>query len=349
MFICSFGFSKGKADEEIPTENVEYALTGEEDTNEVIEEEPLLPLYTLREVEGKPVQVKESWGYVLQSHVEQYDNTMPLTDVCFFAAEVNCYGELTSIPNRSKIKVGKARCHMVVVCDSKALAHYVLDPNLPARKQLLKQIVKAATPYDGVQIDFELIPARDRKNFITFIADLRYMLKEKWFSVCVPARFRLLTEDIYPYAEIAKYSDRVFVMAYDEHWSGSKPGAIASIDWCSKVMEYAKKTIPEKKLIMGIPFYGRTWANETTASAWVYNGVNKIMTEHKVTDVVYENEIPTFNYTANVEVTGYFNDAYSCVQLCRLYENAGIHKVGFWRVGQEDPEFWKWLVINKKL
>lgn len=347
VFYCVC-FARGKADIEIPTEEVEYALKGDEPSVNNGEEAPLTPLYNLREPYGAPVNLRESWGYVMQSRLDEYDNSIPLTDVCFFSAEINCYGELVSIPNRSKIDTNGARCHLVITCDSKSLTHFILEPGTKVRNNLLKSIVKAAAPYDGVQIDFELVPARDRKNFINFLSDLRYMLgKHKWFSVCVPARFKLLSEDIYPYAEIAAYSDRVFVMAYDEHWSTSKPGPIASIEWCRKIMDYAKKSIPEKKLIMGIPFYGRTWANETTAGAWYFSGANRIMTEHKVTDVIYEEDIPTFKYTAQVEVTGYFNDPYSAVQLCRLYEDAGIRKMGFWRVGQESPDFWKWIKILK--
>ena len=171
--------------------------------------------------------------------------------------------------------------------------------------------------------------------------------KAKWFSICVPARFKLLTEDIYPYAEIANYCDRVFVMAYDEHWSGSKPGAVANVAWCRRVAEYAKKTIPERKLIMGLPFYGRTWASETTAGAWYFSGANRIMTEHGVEDVIYEDEIPIFKYTAQVEVTGYFNDISSVLALGRTYQEMGIQKMGWWRIGMEDPDFWKWVKINK--
>jgi len=347
--FCCVCFSRGKADIEIPTEEVEYALKGDEaPLPETEEEKPLLPLYTLREPSGQPVNLKESWGYVMQNRLNEYDNSIPLTDVCFFSAEINCYGELVSVPNRSKINTGKARCHLVITCDSKSLTHFILQPGTKVRNNLLKAIVKAGAPYDGVQIDFELVPARDRKYFINFLSDLRYMLgKHKWFTVCVPARFKLLSEDIYPYEEIASYSDRVFIMAYDEHWSGSKPGAVASIEWCKKVMEYAKKSIPEKKLIMGIPFYGRTWASQNTAGAWYFSGANRIMTENKVTDVIYENDIPTFKYTTQVDVTGYFNDAYSSLQLCRLYEDAGIRKMGFWRVGMESPDFWKWIKILK--
>ncbi len=349
VFCCACS-ARGKADIEIPTEEVEYALKGDEPSvsTEPEEEKPLLPLYTLREPTGKPLQLRESWGYVMQSRLDEYDNSIPLTDVCFFSAEVNCYGELTAIPNRNRINTKGARCHLVITCDSKSLTHFILEPGSKVRTNLLKAIVKAGAPYDGVQIDFELVPARDRKNFISFCSDLRYMLgKAKWFSICVPARFKLLSEDIYPYAEIASYCDRVFVMAYDEHWSGGRPGAVASVDWCRKVMEYAQKAIPPKKLVMGLPFYGRTWASETTAGAWYFSGANRIMTEHKVEEVSYEEEIPSFKYTAQVEVTGYFNDAYSVVELARLYEKAGIQKMGFWRIGQEDPAFWNWVKIVK--
>lgn len=305
------------------------------------------PLYTLREPTGSPINLKESWGYVMQNRLEEYTPELPLTDVCFFAAEINSYGELAEIPNRSRIDTNGARCHLVIICESKSLSHFILDPSFPLRKQLIKDIVKAADPYDGVQIDFELIPGRDRKNYLSFLADLRYSLgKDKLFSVCVPARTKFINDDIFPYAEIAKYCDRVFVMAYDENWSGSKPGPVASINWCRKIMDYAQKSIPENKLVMGIPFYGRTWANETTAGAWYFSGANRIMTEHGTPYVIYENDIPGFKYTTQVEVTGYFNDAFSDVALGRLYENAGIKKMGFWRIGQEDPEFWKWINIE---
>ena len=203
VFCCTCS-ARGKADTEIPSEDVEYAYKGDEPSvNQP--EKPLLPLYTLRAPEGEPVQLKESWGYVMQSRLDEYDNSIPLTDVCFFSAEINCYGELVSVPSRSKINTNGARCHLVITCDSKSLTHFILEPGTKVRNNLLKSIVKAAGPYDGVQIDFELVPARDRKHFISFCSDLRYLLgKAKWFSICVPARFKLLSEDIYPYAEIAQ-------------------------------------------------------------------------------------------------------------------------------------------------
>ena len=361
LFFMPALFAKGKKDiQEISDLSTQTDLESEQELTEGLEQsdiqeeqvpaEPLPPvqLYSLRPVEGSPVEFAETWGYVSAGREDEYDSSLPITDVCYFSAEINCYGELTSVPVRSRLKTGKARCHLVIVCDSRSLTHFVINPEYDIRKNLLKAIVKAAAPYDGVQIDFELVPARDRKHFLTFIADLRYMLGQaKWFSVCVPARFKKLTDDIYPYAEIASYCDRVFVMAYDEHWSSSAPGPVASVEWCRKVLDYAKKSIPERKLIMGIPFYGRFWAEQATAGAYYFSRLNRMMVAAGVEDITYENDIPKVQYTTQVDVTGYFNDAWSDVALLRMYEAAGVKKTGFWRVGQEDPEFWNWLKVNK--
>lgn len=308
---------------------------------------PPQPKYTLRKPTGSPARFVETWGYVMQGREDEYKRESPITDVCYFSADINCYGELSGVPVRSKLKTGKARCHLVIACDSRAATHLALNPQYDTRKKILKDIVKAAANYDGVQLDLEYIPIRDRRHFITFIGDLRYMLNGKMLSVCVPARFKRGSEDTYPYAEIALYCDRVFVMCYDEHWSTSRPGAVASPEWCKKVLAYAIKDIPARKLVMGVPFYGRTWASETTAGAWYNSGVNRILTEHGVEEVTYEDDIPKFQYTANVDVTGYFTDTYAAWNLCKIYEQAGVQKVGFWRLGQEEEDFWDWVKIKK--
>lgn len=315
-----------------------------------VEEEPLPPQqkFTLREPEGEKLKFQERWGYVMQNHPEEYNKDLPLTDVCLFAGEVNSYGELVGVPKRSSFDVGNARCHLVVICDSRSLSHFIMDPQFSVRKEFMNAIVKASEGYDGVNLDLEYIPSRDRKNFISFIADLRYKLKQKgkMLSVCVPARFKKLTEDIYPYAEIASYCDRVLVMAYDEHWSTSKPGPVASPEWCKKICDYAVESIPAKKLIMAAPFYGRSWAEGKTAGGWYYETITKLLIENGVEEITYENDIPRFEYDTTVHITGYFNDLSSVLNLCRIYEEAGVQHVGFWRVGQENPEFWNWLETN---
>lgn len=328
--------------EEDVSETEEISVT----EDEVTEKEPQRK-FILRTPEGNPPAFKETWGYVMRGREDEYSKSMPITDVCYFSAEIDCYGDLCDIPVRSNLKTGNARCHLVVACDSRAATHLAINPGFSTRNKILKAIVKAAAKYDGVQLDLEYVPKRDRKHYINFIADLRYMLKGKTLSVCVPARFKQGKEDVYPYSQIALYCDRVFVMAYDQHWSTSEPGPVSSPEWCKKVLAYAQKDIPSKKLIMGIPFYGRTWADEKTATAWYSETIYRKMAEHDVEEISYEDDIPNFKYNANVEVTGYFNDNWSLVALSRMYEKAGVQKVGFWRIGQEPEDYWQWINIKK--
>lgn len=341
--------AKGKTDEVTPETDHEIsksAIKGSKIKNAV-------PKYTLRTPTGNPVEFKESWGYVSASRSSEYNSSIPVTDVCLFAADFNCYGELIDVPRRSLIKIPEyARCHLVVICDSKSLTHFVISSEYDVRKRAIKQIVETAKDYDGLQLDFELIPARDGPEYLSFVQELknelnkRYGKNNKMYSICVPARMRLLTDDLFPYAKLADIFDRIFVMAYDEHWSSSKPGPIASIDWCRRCAEYAVQVVPAEKLVMGIPFYGRTWADETTAGAWYFSGANRIMTENSVRTITYEDNIPSFTYTTEVTVTGYFNDVSSALELCRLYESMNVQNIGFWRIGQEDPAFWDWLILK---
>jgi len=340
--VCSFCFAKKKQKTVVSSNQLAFSA------NSDAESDISMPLYTLKTPEGDAVAFDEIWGYVSQTQPEKYNSSIPLTDVCFFAAEINCYGELDGIPKRSTLDTGSARCHLVIICESRSLSHFSIDPDYDVRKKLLNQIVKAAAPYDGVVIDLEYIPTRDRNHFITFIADLRYKLKGKQLSVCVPARFKKLSEDIYPYSEIARYCDRVFVMSYDEHWSTSKPGPIASVDWCKQVLDYAISSVPEKKLVIGMPFYGRTWADRPINTAWSNNGLKEQLIQNRVSDITYENHIPTIKYKTEVEITCYFNDNYATHNLCKMYKQSGVSKVGFWRIGQEDEDFWKYITTENR-
>lgn len=299
-----------------------------------------------KDEDPKPLYFDETWGYVSMAKASEYRDDLPLTDVCYFSADVNCYGELISVPKIDAIKVEGKRRHMVFICDSKSLTHFVLDPQYSVREKIIEQLIEAVEPFDGLNIDMELVPARDGNLFLAFVAELRARLPEKILSVCVPARVRRLRDEVYPYTEIAALCDRVFIMAYDEHWSGGVPGPIASPEWTSNVAAYALKSIPQEKIVMGLPFYGRTWAEKSTSGAWYYETAQKMLAENEVDNLTYENGIPTFSYTTEVKVTGYLNDLYSLWTLSKSYQKVNINKIGYWRIGQEDPAVWDYLLIK---
>ncbi|MDR1252330.1 MAG: glycoside hydrolase [Treponema sp.] len=316
---------------EIPEQELEEELS--EESEPVIELPPVdrsLATSTFGEI----------WGYVVTGREAALLRGLPLSDIVYFGAEVDTYGKLTDVPNRGKLPRFAGRVHLVVTCNSRSLTHFVLVPGSAERKALIADLLAAAKDYDGLQIDFELLPQRDREAFLSFLQELRAGLGYKMLTIALPARTRKLANDVYDYENIKTLVDRIFIMAYDEHWSTSEPGPIASLAWCSRVANYALSAIGREKLIMGIPFYGRAWGHTNPSRALVYTGIEDVINENRVTEIRRENGIPTFDYNVPVTVKVYYEDAYSLSVRMEMYKSMGVDSVGFWRLGQETAAVW---------
>jgi spore germination protein YaaH len=286
------------------------------------------------------------WAYLLAGRESSFKPGMPITDIGYFGAEIDSYGKLTDIPNPKKASSFGGRLHMVVACNGRALSHFVLVPSSAERKTLITDLIAAAKNFDGLQIDFENIPQRDAVNFLSFLAELRSGLPDKIFTVALPARTKTLNNDIYDYAKIKPLVDQILVMAYDEHWSTSAPGPIASLDWCKNVAEYSLRIIGNEKLVMGIPFYGRAWGKTNPSRAHLYSGIETILKDHEDITIRRDKGIPTFNYEENVAVTVYYEDDYSLSARMEMYRAMGVNAIGFWRLGQETQAVWDILRIE---
>lgn len=136
---------------------------------------------------------------------------------------------------------------------------------LANKEALTTEIADAIIKYnlDGINVDFENLTEVDRDSYTEFVKLLREKLpKDKEVSVAVAAK----TYDAktgwhasYDYAELAKYSDYLMLMTYDESYPGSEPGPVASSEFVEKSIQYALEYVPAEKIVLGIPFYGRYW------------------------------------------------------------------------------------------
>ncbi len=294
----------------------------------------------------QPVALKEIWAYVLSGDEASLNRAWPVSDVALFGAGISSTGKLRGVPDRNAFKNYKGRVHMVIAeLSNYALLHFCLAPDFPIRTKLIEQIVAAAQQFDGVNIDFESILTEDTENFLSFLKAVKKGIGNKILSVALPARIKKINE-AYDYEKVSAIADRVIIMAYDEHWSGSKPGSVASLSWCSNVARYALETIGAKKLVMGIPFYGRAWSEINPSRAYRYPTVQKLMQDKGVASINIIDGSNYFEYTETVKVYVYYEDYRSVHRRADMYAGMGIHQISFWRVGQEDTEIWKHLSLS---
>jgi Glycosyl hydrolases family 18 len=120
---------------------------------------------------------------------------------------------------------------------------------------------------DGINLDVEQIPVAAFDGYGAFVRELRRQLSASG------ARLRLsaattASEGGATLAAVAIASgvDRIFLMGYDYHWSGSDPGGSAPIDrldggaslrW--SIALYRQAAVPANQIILGLPLFGMSW------------------------------------------------------------------------------------------
>ena len=142
---------------------------------------------------------------------------------------------------------------------------------------------------DGINVDVERLDEADREAYGVFLRALR----EKLLAAKPKARVTVATEagerGVGNAAAAASAGvDRIFLMGYDYHWSGSQPGASSPVDRTDGVYDlrwsierYVEAGVPRDKMLLGLPLYGMTWRTtgpERSASvvgngkSWILDG-----------------------------------------------------------------------------
>jgi spore germination protein YaaH len=202
----------------------------------------------------------------------------------------------------------------------------------------------ASNAFDGIDVDYERVPAASRASFTAFVNTLGAKLHAngKTLSVTVYAKTSDVTwngagaED---WAAIAGVADSVKIMAYDYHWSSSDAGAITPLDWLDKVVTYAQSVIPNSKIIVGLPWYGYDWSSSGGATA-SYNSAMQVAQNNGAPVSHDANGEATYSYNGH---TVFFQDAASYAKKVELIKqkHGGIAGFAHWCVGIEDPGVWK--------
>jgi cellulose synthase/poly-beta-1,6-N-acetylglucosamine synthase-like glycosyltransferase/spore germination protein YaaH/peptidoglycan/xylan/chitin deacetylase (PgdA/CDA1 family) len=202
--------------------------------------------------------------------------------------------------------------------------------------------------FAGVNIDFESLNPRDREPLVTFMKELSAKLK--------PAGL-LVTQSVPPddpafdLKRLIQYEDYLMVMVYDEHEQSSAPGPVASQSWYDDRLERLAKLLPAEKTVIGVGSYGYDWIIDGTGgtevkfsdvmAAAIANDA-KIEWDGDTSNPVLRYKDKTKTSAAQHEV--WFLDAVTALNEVQDVSDQGFRGIGIWRLGAEDPDFWK--VVN---
>lgn len=221
--------------------------------------------------------------------------------------------------------------------DGQSVAH--LLANLPQRHALERQLVAYAAQHGGAGLvmDFEDLPQSAMAPYIAFLGELKAALPEgEQLAVTAPAG-----EDDWPMAAVAKVTDKVILMAYDEHWQGGEAGPIASQSWYIDEVEKAARKVGTDKLVVALGSYAYDWHGQDTDALSI--GEAWLAAHDSGTGVTFDKASGNtgFAYDEDGERhTVWMLDAGANWNEMLALGRLGIADIGLWRLGTEDPGFW---------
>ena len=214
--------------------------------------------------------------------------------------------------------------------------------------------------YVGWQLDFEGIDPADKLAYTRFVARVagRMHHQHRLLSVALVPRFsdrypdrpgaRFYTGEwgaAYDYRGLGRIADFVVLMAYDQHTILTPPGPVAGYDWAKAALDYAVARVPRSKLLLGLPLYGREWAETSggvTSHSLAYKDLKPYL-EDPASVQHWDDLLRTTWFElrdGNSLRTAWFDDARSLREKLRLVQIYALRGFAAWRLGVEDPDFW---------
>lgn len=225
-----------------------------------------------------------------------------------------------------------------------------------ARESLHIQIDKffSANPtYRGLCLDFEGVPEKDEKLYAAWLEEIYTDLHAKNLRLYV--NVQVSTPDVTLKA-LAKNSDGIILMNYDQHEESSEPGPIAAQDWFEGNLTHVLKLVPKQKIICALGNYGYDWSTPLPEKG--KKPSNKVLDTDDLTvqeawqrafdadaDVHLEGDElnPHFAYDdedAHVRHQVWFLDAVTTLNELRAARQMGLRTFALWRLGEEDGSLW---------
>ncbi len=293
-----------------------------------------------------------------------------LSTLAWFAVNCNPDGTLSNPhgwPDPGIIETAHANGVAVVLAvtcfDAEAIASILASPE--NRSRMVGELLSEAIDNDieGVNIDFEGVPAEQKENLVRFMEELTATFHREIpgsnVTIDTPA---IDWRGAFDYDQLAVNSDGLMIMAYNYHWTGgSTAGPVSPLTGYGQLNvtwtldDYFEWGLPENKdkFILGVPYYAIRWPTDGYDPHAAATGRGRALfydTAASEVETRYErrwdeeSQTPFYVYEeGGSPYQTWYDDAESLGYKYDLVLERDIQGIGIWALGYDGtrPELWE--------
>lgn len=214
---------------------------------------------------------------------------------------------------------------------------------------------------DGVNFDFESVPATQKANMVDFcrraVKGIKAVLPAAEISLATPA---VNWSDGWDLGALAGICDYIIMMGYNYYWSGSTTaGPVAPVSGENYHIvksineDYLADGVPPGKLLLGVPWYGYDWpvVSNVRKAATTGTGTSRIYSAAVAMAASYTRifddltGVPYLSYQTTQWRQMWYDDSASLQIKSNIAKEMNLAGIGIWALSYEAgrPELWKGL------
>ena len=296
-----------------------------------------------------------------------------LSDLCYFDYTINpatgansngSYAWSTS----AAVTAAKANGVKVHICATLFSGFSTFWGSSSAQQTFINNMISALNSRggNGVNLDFEGMAASDKASFTSFVQNFSTQLKaaNPNYELSV-ALYSVDWSAVFDIVNLKNYMDLFIIMGYDYYYGGSTTAGpeaplynfqtTYNYTLTKSITYYLKQGVPNSKLLLGLPYYGREWSTSSSAipssTTGAYSGTRTFATV-KNTPATYSAANYKWEPISFSSLYDYYNgtewrqcwidEARSMSYKFDIVNQRGIGGIGIWALGYDDgySDFW---------
>lgn len=192
--------------------------------------------------------------------------------------------------------------------------------------------------WDGVTVDLESLDRSDAAGLTRFVRTLAASIgPNRTVSVALTATTGNYGTLGYQLGSLAKYADRLVLMAYDQHGTWSGPGPIGGTPWVAKALTPLVRKVSPSRIDLGIAGYGYSWPAAGAPATSVSDARARSLVKTDGAKPTWSKTQGEWHATLSDGTRLWWSDQRTFAARFALARHLHLHGVAVWSLSLSDP------------